>query len=296
MENLIINLNPWWKTDQVEKRKLGEIKRDVWEELMEDLKNEKVLSLLGPRRAGKTTLLYHIVNHLLQKGTNPSHTLFLSFDNPKIRQMDFDQIMWDFSEQIREPLQNLKHRVYVLCDEIHKLDDWGNKIKYWQDLGYKIKFIISGSSSARILKGSGESLLGRADFSLILPLSFREFCRGRFVDKDFRKLNSFNKKEWKEEYTRLNIWKQEFNIVLTEYLQKGGFPEIFYISDQEKGYEYLRNYRTLALHRDIIEMKDIKEPRILGDLFDLLGDYIAQRINYTQFAKFLKIKIGRAHV
>lgn len=60
---------------------------------------------------------------------------------------------------IREPIDNLSNTAYIFLDEIHKLEDWGNILKYWHDVGLKIKFIVSGSSSLRILKGSGESLL-----------------------------------------------------------------------------------------------------------------------------------------
>ncbi len=178
LEEIIIQ-NPWWKTKMVSESKLGKIRRSEFNLLKEELEDKKITCLLGPRRFGKTTLMYKLVEHLLRNGISERNILFISFDNPKIRlnlQHNFDESIREFSNTIiREPIDRLSRCAYVFLDEIHKLDDWGNIIKYWQDLGLKIKFIVSGSSSHRILKGSGESLLGRINFHFILPLKFSEF-------------------------------------------------------------------------------------------------------------------------
>jgi len=288
LEEIIIQ-NAWWKTKQVSESKLGKIKRSVFELLKEDLGNKKITCLLGPRRAGKTTLMYELIDHLLKSGISERDILFISLDNPKIRlslQREFDETIREFASLIvREPIDNLTSNVYVFLDEIHKLEDWGNILKYWHDMGLKIKFIVSGSSSLRILKGSGESLLGRISFHLILPLSFSEFT-GRQARADF-----LDYKEIKKAHDGLILEKQELLIKLEDYILKGGFPEVFYIKDIERAYEVLKLYKTLAINRDILDLKDIKEPRILSDLTDLLSDFMSQRIKYSTFAAVLNVKV-----
>ncbi len=288
LEEIIIQ-NPWWKTKRVSESKLGKLRRSEFDSLKEELEEKKITCLLGPRRSGKTTLMYELIGHLLKKGVSERNILFISFDNPKIRlnlEHNFDETIRDFSNTIiREPIDRLSSNAYVFLDEIHKLDDWGNIIKYWQDMGLKIKFIVSGSSSLRILKGSGESLLGRINFHLILPLKFSEFT-GRAVSADFGNYNDI-----KKAHDELLLEKQELLIKLDEYILKGGFPEVFDITDMEKAYEVLKQYKTLSINRDILDLKDIKEPRILSDLADLLSDYMSQRISYSAFADILNVKV-----
>lgn len=287
LEEILIQ-NFWWKTRAVSGSKLGKIERYDLELLKKELGSKKITCLLGPRRAGKTTLMYDLIDCLLKSGVSERNIFFISLDNPKVRlslQEAFDGAIREFSSMIvREPIDRLTSTVYIFLDEIHKLEDWGNMLKYWQDLGLKIKFIVSGSSSLRILKGSGESLLGRISFHLILPLKFSEFS-GRSVKANF------NYEELKKAQDGLILEKQELLIKLDEYILKGGFPEVFYVEDIERAYEILRQYKTLTISRDILDLKDIKEPRILSDLADLLSDFMPQRISYSTFAEILKVKV-----
>ena len=289
MHEEIIIQNLWWKTKRVSESKLGRLKRAEFNQLLEELEDDKVTCLLGPRRTGKTTMMYDLIDHLLNNGVSEKNILFISFDNPKVRldlQRDFDSTIRDFSNTIiKEPIDRLSSKVYIFLDEIHKLDDWGNMLKYWQDLGLNIKFIVSGSSSLRILKGSGESLLGRINFHLILPLNFSEFA-GIDVQADFRDFD-----EIKKAHDSLILEKQEILITLDKYIMKGGYPEVYYIEDVERAYEVLKQYKTLTISRDILDLKDIKEPRILSDLTDLLSDVMSRRMNYSTFAKVLNVKV-----
>jgi len=287
-EEIIIQ-NLWWKTKSVSESKLGTLKRKEFGNLLEELEENKVTCLLGPRRTGKTTMMYDLIDHLLSNGVSEKNIFFISFDNPKVRlemQHGFDNTIRDYSNTIvKEPIDRLSSKVYIFLDEIHKLDDWGNMLKYWQDLGLKIKFIVSGSSSLRILKGSGESLLGRINFHLILPLNFSEFtCRE--VSADFRDYGDV-----KKVHDSLILDKQELLIRLDEYIIKGGYPEVFYIKDVERAYEVLKQYKTLTISRDILDLKDIKEPRTLSDLTDLLSDVMSRRMNYSTFAQVLGVKV-----
>lgn len=233
--------------------------------------------------------MYGMIDHLLNSGVDERNILFISFDNPKIRlrlQNEFSEMLMEYSSMmVREPIDSLTNTVYIFLDEIHKLEDWGNIIKYWQDMGLKIKFIVSGSSSLRILKGSGESLLGRICFHLILPLTFSEIT-GRQVDAD---IHNFD--EIKKAHDNLILEKQDMLIKLDDYIRKGGFPEVFDMDDTENVYDVLKLYKTLTINRDILDLKDIKEPRILSDLADLLSDFMSQRMNYSAFAEILGIKV-----
>ncbi len=288
LEEIILQ-NPWWKTKIVDKSRLGSIKRNDFKLIKEKLNEKKITCILGPRRTGKTTLIYETINHLLENGVQPEEILYISLDSPKIRLIikdKFDEILQQYSETIiKKPIDKINNKIYIFLDEVHKLNDWGNIIKYWQDLNINIKFIVSGSSAIRILKGSGESLLGRIHHIVIYPLAFSEFTGKRIA------FDILNFEEIKKIYGELILEKQDFLIQLDDYMLRGGYPEIFFEKNLQKAYEALRNYKTLTLTRDILDLKDIKEPRILNDLADLLSDSMSERINYSSFASILKIKV-----
>lgn len=184
--------------------------------------------------------MYEMIAHLLNESVSERNILFISFDNSKVRLSlhgRFDETIREFANLIvREPIDSLTGDVYIFLDEIHKLEDWGNMLKYWQDIGLKIKFIVSGSSSLRILKGSGESLLGRISFHLVLPLTFSELA-GREV-----KANFLDYEEIKKAYDSLVLEKQELLIKLDDYILKGGFPEVFYIEDISERYQRAEDF------------------------------------------------------
>ena len=285
----IIMQNPWWKTKTVDTIKLGKIKRNDFTTIKKQLHTKPITCIIGARRVGKTTLMYETINYLLTEGAKPEEILYISLDSPKIRfelKDRFNEVLQQYSETILKiPLDKLQNTIYIFLDEIHKLEEWENTIKYWQDLNLKIKFVVSGSSAIRILKGSGESLLGRMNYIITYPLTFSEFA-GKDISFDF-----LNMKEIKKTYQQLILEKQDLLIKLDDYIIKGGYPEIYFEKYVEKAYEKLRQYKTLTLVRDILDLKDIKEPRILNDLADLLSDFMAERINYSSFASILKIKV-----
>jgi len=289
MMDEIILQNPWWKTKRIYDIKKGRIKRDDFPLIKKQLNDTQITCLIGARRVGKTTLMYDTMDHLLKTGSKPEEILYISLDSPKIRmklKQNFNNVFQQYSETILKiPLDQLKNTIYVFLDEVHKLDEWGDIIKYWQDLQLPIKFIVSGSSAIRIIKGSGESLLGRIKYITIYPLRFSEWT------KETTTYNFLNYTEIKKAYQQHLLHKQELLIHLDEYLIKGGYPEIRDEKYVERAYDTLRQYKTLTLTRDILDLKDIKEPRILEDLADLLSDFMSERINYSTFASTLKIKV-----
>lgn len=291
MNQEIIIQNPWWSTGKVPEKRTGGIERENFNEIEKQLSDEKVTCLLGPRRAGKTTIMYKLISRLIDGGVDPKRIIFISLDNSKVRielSGGFSELMRDYTNTIlKERAEDLSSKIYVFLDEIHKLEGWGDKVKYWQDMKFNIKFVICGSSSVRIVKGSGESLLGRVNYHTILPLSFSEFT-GFFVKADL--INNLSDFRYiKSIHDDLILEKETIGIMLDEYMQKGGFPEVRSM-DSDEAYELLRIYKTLSVNRDILDIKDIKEPGNLSDLLDLLSDFMSGRINYAAFSNILKIK------
>lgn len=293
MEKTIQRLNPWWDTGIVPQAKLGSFRRDAYGALEKSLGGRKVTSLIGPRQVGKTTLVYQLIDGLIRSGTDPRRILYLNFDKSTLRlesEGRLDNCLEFFEAYVvREELTKLTRPAYVFLDEVQKLQGWGDELKHWQDLGLDIKFMISGSSALRIVVGSGESLLGRIDHHILLPLQFRELAR---VKKGVAGGNGLGFDELKETERRLMLKKNELQMLLREYLIKGGYPEVL-DKELEDAYKILNDYKTLTFKKDLFDLVEIRDSSTLDDLITLLAYAATNRTNYEQLASTTKVTIEK---
>lgn len=125
--------------------------------------------LIGPRRAGKTTLGKYLCQQLLNQGRF-KELLYLNCDLEEIRSWLKSPLF------IQEALKQFKlTSPIVFIDEVQRLPSPGLLLKTLVDLNLPIKMLASGSSQLEIKSKVQEHLTGRHFSSLILPLSFREW-------------------------------------------------------------------------------------------------------------------------
>ena len=77
--------NRWWKYNQIDsirhKMKRRLYFKSFWK-LLDDLKFNRALVLLGPRRVGKSVMIHHTVQQLIDTGTDARNIAFMSIDAP----------------------------------------------------------------------------------------------------------------------------------------------------------------------------------------------------------------------
>ncbi|HIJ17868.1 MAG TPA: AAA family ATPase [Thermoplasmata archaeon] len=76
--------NPWWTREAVPMQLQREYRRMELKEIKTELKSDKILAITGPRRAGKTTVMYQLIQDLSTQGVDPRRILFVNFDNPGV--------------------------------------------------------------------------------------------------------------------------------------------------------------------------------------------------------------------
>ncbi len=276
MEELFF-YNPWWKEDFTEEIAF---RREAFERILDYIeKTDRIVIVKGPRRVGKTTLMYQLISHLLKQGTNPKTILYISFDDPKLRK-DFDKIL-DFykTEILKSGLQSGK--IYIFLDEVQFLENWQYSVKKYYDRKMPIKFVVSGSSATLIKKGS-ESLMGRTIEETMLPFSFAEFFEyktGSHAEIDAESMDIFTVKKYEE----------QAKIFFSEYMERGGFPNLFGIDTKLIPKLLREDVVEKALYRDIVALYDIKKPEILEKLFIYLVNSTAQTVNTSNIAKYLEL-------
>ena len=149
--------NHWWKSGRVKKEFSPKYKRKLFYEIIKYMDKRQILALVGLRRTGKTTLLYQLIQHLIEQGINPFNILYFSFDEEDV---SVEEILDYYEKEIlKKDLSNEK--VFLFFDEIQKLNNWEDKLKILYDLYPKMKIIVSGSASINLLFKGKETLAGR---------------------------------------------------------------------------------------------------------------------------------------
>lgn len=204
----------------------------------------KIITTVGVRRSGKTSVMFDTINRLIKSGIPSDNILFFSFDDERLefRPEELDLILQAYRELHPEiPLQEC----YFFFDEIQMANGWEQFLRRIYDSETR-KIFISGSNSKMLATDIATSLRGRTLQYEIFPLNFNEFC-------DFRQLD---KSVYLE--TRAAVLINAFR----EFLVNGGFPELVLNNFSEKE-RTLQEYYYVLLYKDIVERYEIKNIPVL---------------------------------
>ena len=196
------------------------------------LKSGKVVTITGPRRAGKTYLMYQLIDELLTNGISKKDIIYINFEDERLIDIHADDILTAYLELY--PQKTLDN-VYLFFDEIQVLDNWEKFIRrvYDQITG---NIFITGSNSSIYKDNLSSSLRGRSINYPVSTLSFRE-------------LLSFNNINVNKKTTAI---RRRINGLLNRYIEWGGFPEIV-LADENIRLKILQEYFDVMIFKDIIE-------------------------------------------
>ncbi len=314
---LLYQHNPWWAKKPIAEAKVKPFKRRDYHKIVDRLADDKILALVGPRQVGKTTIVYQLIEKLLSKdGVNAQNIFFLSLDDPylNVSVRNLGRLFELYATNIlKRPLDELKEkvaeRIYVFLDEIQSVDNWEVILKRWYDLGYKMKFVITGSSSVSIVDGASEALVGRIHPQIVLPMKFLEYIRFK-EEGDIAELVRSNNKRMRtalktaltenkpeefyrvvnEEFKALLPYRDRILVHLNQYLIKGGYPEIASTDDMTVAAQYLKDYIHLTIYKDIVRTKKVRDPVALENLFAILAKGSSLIMNREELGKNLGLK------
>ena len=250
------------------------INRQLEVDIKPFLAKKEVISIIGPRQAGKTTFIENLAK---QFKNNDKTVKFITFE--KRADLDlFNNNIEDFKKVI------LQYDV-VFIDEFQYSKDGGQKLKYLYDTT-KTKFIISGSSSLDLTFQTGKYMVGRLlEFSL-MPFSFREFLLARdqemyniLPDKTGRNLFEFEIK---------NSFGQEINDRLIklfeEYIIFGGYPAVVLSESNQEKEKVLESIYSKYLLKDIKDLLRLATDSELERLGKFLAGQVGSIIKYQELS------------
>jgi len=177
--------NPWWSSKGVieEDNLILEFESQKYRYIHPLIKNfpqttDAVITLRGPRRVGKSTLIRLIIKKLLTEQKIPKEAVFF-FPCDRVR--DFNDLFDVIKNYLDFARPRTGSRLFIFLDEISFVTDWQKAIKEMVDAGLlkKTLVLLTGSSILDLKYGS-EFLAGRrgqispADI-FYYPLSFKDF-------------------------------------------------------------------------------------------------------------------------
>jgi len=137
-----------------------------------DLNINRAYSLIGPRRAGKTSEMLMLTEEVAKKN-GKDKTIYINFERGDlgvINSKDLSLLLEAYQQIFPK---NKKEELWLFLDEIQNVVNWELFVRTCID--QKIKVIITGSSYKLLSKELATSMRGRSLTYNILPLSFKEF-------------------------------------------------------------------------------------------------------------------------
>jgi predicted AAA+ superfamily ATPase len=246
-----------------------------------DLNTDKIVTIAGVRRSGKTSLMFQCIEQLLRSGIKKSNILYVNFENERLiatKATDLDTLLIAHAMAFTAE----EGLVYLFLDEIQNVENWDKWIRKIYDL-HKYRIVITGSSSELLSVEIATALAGRNLSYTVYPFSFREFVRAKGITEEKESLKYTPKKAL--------VLK-----ALDEFLEYGSFPEVSLATDSNRKMELLSSYFDAIFFRDIVKRYKLRETGDLGVFLKILasnyGAYFSSTKTFNYFCS-VGLKVSR---
>ncbi len=275
--------NPWWHRQSIDQDYEHLPRRLFFEAFLERIVNKAVrraVVLMGPRRVGKTVMMYHAISALLKGSTDTRRIGFINVENPVFSQLSLDQI---FAAIRQSSGVEDAEGWYIFLDEIQYLKDWEIQLKNLVDNYRESRFVASGSAAAILRMKSLESGAGRFTDFRLPALNFNEYLN--FLGQE--NLIRENHNPLDQDYTHDSTDIRLLNWSFIDYLNFGGFPEILFANQAAPNSSlYIRSdIIDKVLLRDLPGLYGIENVQELYRLFSVLAYKTGSEVSYQSLSE-----------
>jgi len=213
----------------------------------------KIVIIYGPRQAGKTTLVKTILNKFGDDG------LYLN--------CEVDSVKRELSKVEPSQLKSFfGNKKIIVLDEAQVVSNIGLVLKTFIDQYQDIQIIATGSSSFGLSSNVREPLTGRSVEFTLLPLSIGEIMA--------------------------HDGKPSFKSYEEIFFRFGSYPNVYNNKNSQAVMQReIENIQSNYLYKDILALGDIRKPKILEDLLQLLAFQICNEVSLNELAVKLGVSV-----
>lgn len=229
----------------------------------EALSDTPVVFIMGPRQAGKTTLVKTLITE-----TGADNWTFITLD---------DQAQFEIARA--DPVGFIRNLppTRIALDEVQRLPELFVSIKQAVDeLRTPGRFLLTGSANALLLPRLSDSLAGRMESIRLMTLSECEI-QGRQAGFLTKLLDQ------KVPSTQ-DIRVREH---LLHRLVTGCFPEPLQRTSERRCQAWYQQYLSTLIQRDIRDLTHIDHPDLMAKLLKLTAFYAGKLVNLTELGSKL---------
>ena len=282
--------NPWWVNgalDDFYEAFEPRLYFNIFYPLVKTTSVNRATVLMGPRRVGKTVMIYHSIKKLIEEGVSPQKILYASIETPIYNNIS-PEYLFTLAKKASGDL--VSEGWYIFFDEIQYLKDWEVHLKTLVDVFRKTKFIASGSAAAALKLKSNESGAGRFTDFMLPPLTFYEYIHL----KNLTPLIKPDTINWKGNIASFSSATNisELNKCFVEYVNFGGYPEVIFNQEiQSNPGRYMRaDIIDKVLLRDLPGLYGIQDVQELNSLFTTIAWNSGRECSMDELSKNSGVK------
>ena len=176
IKSILAEQNPWWKSNVVPDHLALSTERPLAKHLWKYVLSpslKRYFIILGPRRVGKTTVMYQTVRYLLNNQIPPDKIQWVRLDHPLLMYLDLGSIV---KEAIKLSKATKEKPLYLFLDELVYAEEWDKWLKTFYDEHWPVIIIASSSATAALQKRK-ESGYGRWEEFYLTPYLLTELLQ-----------------------------------------------------------------------------------------------------------------------
>ena len=234
------------------------ITRHVQRRIATALSDTRVVLVIGPRQAGKTTLA-----RLYANSSRP----YLTLDDPAT-----------LAAARADPSGFVRGLSSAVIDEVQRAPDLLLAIKESVDKDQAPgRFLLTGSTNLMALPIVADSLAGRLEVITLLPFAQAELVgtKGDLLERLF------------DGDGLPAVTTPVVGDALMERVLKGGYPEALRRTSDSRRQAWLEDYVALILDRDVREIANIDQLDRMPRLLDVLAAHAGQLVNHSSYGAAL---------
>jgi len=307
---LLNRMNLWWGGEGVQEslKKAEHRRRDLYK-IRERLTTSQrsIMTIRGPRQVGKTTLCGQLIESLLTEDHIPSsRILYLTIENSAILSNPegiIEEAIETFKTNIlQKDFRDVDGTVYIFVDEVQKTPNWADTLKYYTDTYSNLQFVATGSISTLIESDAGDTLVGRMDERVMMPMKFVEYVRYESViDEETAYDESTELRSKLEESVKegdsaalrgalsrfFGVYeskKPQMQRLKDEYLLKGGYPGVLN-ETVPNSYTVLDTDLRNTVTGDLANVFQVEKPEKVLRVLSLLAASTGSKVSKSSVAE-----------